>query len=129
MRWRDDVRTCKCGLMFIPKRERQRFCSSTCATKDRVTRHRSRYIEPTPTGVLYRRSRYRPPSLNLEAWATALRWFGQSGTFTTAQRRALSKAMTIHSHIMRMATYEDGYAKLPDCLDRRPKAQPLAKAA
>ena len=28
MSWRDEVRTCNCGLMFIPKRERQRFCSS-----------------------------------------------------------------------------------------------------
>ena len=122
MRWRDDVRTCKCGLMFIPKRERQRFCSSTCATKDRVTRHRSRYIEPTPT-VLPEKPLHAPQPLS--------GGLGDGSTMLWPQRDFHHGPTpgALQGDDYPLEYHEDGYPKLPDCLDRRPKAQPLAKAA
>ena len=64
--WRDDIRVCGCGDAYRPRREAQRHCSTKCGTRTRVTQHRTRYREPDPT-TRYLRSRYRPPSLNLEA--------------------------------------------------------------
>jgi hypothetical protein len=47
MTWRDQYRKCvlkDCRADFRPKREDQRFCCPRHAVKDRVARHRSRYI-------------------------------------------------------------------------------------
>ena len=51
MNWRDDIRKCvlkDCRADFRPKREDQRFCCARHAVKDRVARHRSRYIKSDP---------------------------------------------------------------------------------
>ena len=47
--WRNEVRTCACGMVFTPKRDKQWHCSAKCGTRARVTQHRTRYREETPT--------------------------------------------------------------------------------
>jgi hypothetical protein len=40
--WRHKNRTCGCGARFIPKREKQRHCSASCGSRDRMAKQRSR---------------------------------------------------------------------------------------
>jgi hypothetical protein len=62
--WRNEVRTCDCGERFRPKREKQQHCSAKCGTTARVSQHRIRYKEQTPT-VLPEKP-LQPHRLNLE---------------------------------------------------------------
>ena len=111
MTWRDQYRKCvlkDCRADFRPKREDQRFCCPSHAVKDRVTRHRSRYIE-TPLGVI----REKPLQAVLAAPTAsadhATPYFNPLGPTPGA----------LQKDDYQLEYYDDGYPKLPACLERR----------
>jgi hypothetical protein len=63
--WHNEVRTCACGMVFMPKREKQRHCSRRCRVADAVKRHEA--ITQTQPLLRCLRSRYRPHRVNLGA--------------------------------------------------------------
>ena len=95
MTWRDQYRKCvlkDCRADFRPKREDQRFCCPRHAVKDRVARHRSRYISGPRWS--YRRSRYSPYSRPLHAPQRFL----HRTSIRSVLRPEPSKATTISSN-------------------------------
>jgi hypothetical protein len=117
-KWRYEVRTCACGLMFTPKREKQRHCSAKCGTRTRVTQHRTRYRESDPTAI---------PEKPLQALQPQSEGLGDGPTMVWPERGPTPGALQGDDY--QLEYYEDGYPKLPACLDRRCKPKPLAQAA
>ena len=100
MNWRDQYRKCvlkDCRADFRPKREDQRFCCPRHAVKDRVARHRSRYINAPLTVVPEK------PLQAAQAYAPRQRRLRRI-SIRTVQRRGLSKATTISSNTTTTAT-------------------------
>lgn len=122
--WRTEIRTCACGMPFIPKREKQRHCSSKCGTKTRVSQHRTRYRKADPTVI---------PEKPLQAVSDALSSLSDGPTMVWPERPNMEGLNPDGSTpgalpgTYPLEYYEDGYPKLPACLDRRPIA--LAEAA
>ena len=101
MTWRNEFRTCTCGVEFTPKREGQRHCSATCrvaAHRRSVTKKRYTPVSEPPTGS-------RPPSTP---------YFNPHGPTPGA----------LQGDDVQVEYYEDGYPKQPACLDRRQKKNP-----
>lgn len=117
MTWRDEVRTCVCGIVFTPKRAQQRHCSAKCGTRARVTQHRTRYREEIPSVV--------------QALSDSPTGLGDGPTMVWPERdlHSGSTPRALQGDDVQLKYYEDGYPKLPACLDRRQKPEPLAEAA
>ena len=79
---------------------------------DAVARHRSDYKKPAPYHV-HLRSDYRPIS---DALWRPTDEFGNPRAFTDQTSRKL-----LQGDDYPLEYYEDGYPKLPACLDRRPR--------
>ena len=111
--------TCKrCGETFMPKRLAQVYCSRRCRVADAVARHRSDYTEALPSAV---------PEKRLQAVEPALTASDESSTPYFNPHGPTPGALQGDDY--QLEYYADGYPKLPACLDRRPKPEPLAEAA
>jgi hypothetical protein len=119
--WHNEIRTCECGQKFAPKREKQHHCSAKCGTRARVSQHRSRYKEADPIPL---------PEKPLQALQTQPRGLSDGFTMVWPERDThvwpTPGALQGDDYPL---DYEDGYPKLPACLDRRRKPEPLAEAA
>ena len=125
--WRNERRLCGCGKGFTPKRENQLHCSAKCGTRARVSQHRTRYSEADLTAL---------PEKPLQAPQTQPGGLSDSPTMVWPEKDPRhgtnpdgSTPGAIQGDDYPLEYYEDGYPKLPECLDRRPKPEPLAKAA
>ena len=111
MTWRDQYRKCvlkDCRADFRPKREDQRFCCPRHAVKDRVARHRSRYINAPLTVVPEKPLQLaKAPATRLAETATP--YFNPHGPTPWA----------LQGDDYQLEYYDDGYPRLPACLDRR----------
>ena len=103
----------RCSAEFEPIRKAQRYCSRKCRVADAVNRHRSE--------ITRRR---------LQAPSDAPAGFGDGPTMVWPERdfHAGPTPGALQGDDVELEYYEDGYPKLPACLDRRPKPR-LAEAA
>ena len=116
--WRNEIRTCDCGARFTPKREMQRHCSTKCGTRARVSQHRTRYMDADPV----------IPEKPLQATSDSPTGLGDGPTMVWREREyTVSPALS--GEDVQLQYYEDGYPKLPACLDRRRTPEPLAESA
>ena len=97
----------RCGEAFRSKRLLLIYCSRRCRVADAVARHRN-YFKNQPFTAWHLRSDYRSSAALLAAAAS------QSQGFTTNFTEVLN------GDDYPLDYYEDGYPKIPDCLDRRP---------
>jgi hypothetical protein len=120
--WRNEIRTCACGMVFIPKREKQRHCPAKCGTRARVTRHRSRYSGPELTAI---------PEKPLQAPQPQSEGFAEGPTMVWPERdfRQGPTPGALQGDDYPLTYDENGYPELPACLDRRRKPEPMAEAA
>ena len=106
--WRNEKRGCWCGETFRPKRQAQRHCSASCRdlAKKRLKRSGDTPLSDFPTGS------------------------GNGPTMVWPERNfhAGPSPGALQGNDYQLEYYEDGYPKLPACLDRRRKLA-LAKAA
>ncbi len=119
--WRNEIRTCGCGAGFAPKREKQRHCSALCpdAAKKRLKRSGDKTPNLTPVA--------RSGDTGLSEAPTPL---GDGPTMIWPERdtQPWPTPGALQGDDYPLEYYEDGYPKLPACLDRRPKPL-LAEAA
>ena len=121
--WRDEVRTCVCGERFLPKREAQAHCSSRC--RDAVKKRRKRSGDKTSFPIPVARSGDRGLS-------NAPSPLSDGSTMVWPSRDDHQIGPTpgaLQGDDYQLEYYLDGYPKLPACLDRRLKSEPLAEAA
>ena len=118
--WRAEVRTCPCGETFRPKREGQRFCSATCGSADRMSRKRSRNTTAEPIPTPRSRNRGLTPPLTGSEGHPENKW-GTEPTMVWPERDLAVEIPpgALHGDDVELEYYEDGYPKLPACLDRR----------
>ena len=108
--WRNEYRTCgNCRGEYRPQREAQSYCSPRCSSRARVARHRlrSRYID-APLTVLPEKPLQpaQPPATRVtEAPVPHFNPLGPT-----------PGALQGDDHPLEY--YDDGYPKLPACLDR-----------
>ena len=120
--WRHEWRKCHCGETFRPKREAQRFCSELCRDADK--KHRKRSGDKTATPARIPRSGDMP--------ATELPtgfWDGPTLVWPERDFHHGPTPGALQGDDYPLEYYEDGYPKLPACLDRRSMPEPLADAA
>jgi len=124
--WRNERRECGCGATFRPKRQAQRHCCSQCRVKDAMARYRSDNKNPDPTRI--------PRSDNTPA-SEAPTPFSNGSTMVWPESPSMrglnpdgSTPGALQGDDYGLDYFEDGYPKLPACLDRRPKLA-LAEAA
>jgi hypothetical protein len=110
--WRTSVRTCACGEWFKPKREKQLHCSRRCRVASAVHRHRSDYTVETPSTL---------PEKRLQAPQSQRGGLSDGPTMIWAERdtRHGPTPGALQGDDVELQYYEDGYPKLPACLDRR----------
>jgi hypothetical protein len=120
--WRNQSRLCGCGKGFQPKREGQRHCSASCrdAAKKRLKRSgdKSRPLTQLP------RSGDTPATSQSDGLS--------DGPTMVWPERDFHQSPTpgaLQGDDYPLDYYPDGYPKLPTCLDRRLKPEPLAEAA
>ena len=128
--WRGEVRTCACGTIFSPKREKQRHCSTRCRVADAVNRHRSDYTEADPTQL---------PEKRLQGLSDSPSAFSDGPTMVWPDDRTEhlehgsnpdgSTPGALQGDDYPLTYDGSGYPELPACLDRRPKPECLAEAA
>ena len=109
----------RCSTWFDPKRLAQVYCSRRCRVADAVSRHRSDYTKPDPTTGAEKR---------LQGVSQAPRALSDASTMVWAnrdERRGLTPR-ALQGDDVTLAYYEDGYPKLPVCLDRRQDRLELA---
>jgi hypothetical protein len=142
--WRKEYRKCdRCRGEYRPKRQAQSYCSREC--KRAAAYGRERFA----AGTKGRRRR------RLEAsdkpLATPLPGSVRNGVFSSIETVACKPTTgafdgptmvwperdfhagptpgALQGDDVTLEYYADGYPKLPACLDRRPKAEPMAEAA
>jgi hypothetical protein len=117
-----EIRTCACGQRFAPKREKQRHCSRKCRVALAVHRHRSDYTHAIPTAL---------PEKRLQAPQTQRGGLSDGPTMVWPERdsQVWPTPGALQGDDYPLEYYEDGYPKLPECLDRRRKPEALAEAA
>ena len=115
--WRNEIRTCACGMVFIPKREKQRHCPTKCGTRARVTQHRSRYSGPDEKPL-------QGPQPQSEGFAE-----GPTMVWPERDFRQGPTPGALQGDDYPLTYDENGYPELPACLDRRRKPEPMAEAA
>ena len=89
---------------------------------DAVKRHRSDYTDGDPTPL---------PEKRLQAPHTQTGGLGDGPTMIWPERdtQPWPTPGALQGDDYQLEYYEDGYPKLPACLDRRRKSEPLAEAA
>src|SRR6185437_8458252 len=110
----------RCSAEFKPIRVAQVYCSRKCRVADAVARHRSDYTKPDPTIGAEKRLRGVSDSPNALSDGSTVVWP------TTYDLRGPTPG-ALRGDDIELEYYEDGYPKLPACLDRRPIK--LAEAA
>src|SRR4030095_13726973 len=120
--WRNEIRNCACGVTFAPKRQKQRYCSTRCGTRARVTHHGSRYKEPDPAAL---------PENPSQDTRTQSMGLGDGPTMVWPERdsQVWPTPGALQGDEYQLDYYEAGYPKLPACLDQRREPEPLAEAA
>jgi hypothetical protein len=120
--WRTEIRICSCGARFTPKRVKQRHCSAKCGTRVRIVQHRTRYRERDLTPI---------PEKPLQAAQPQSGGLADGPTMGWPERRfhVGPTPGALQGEDVQLECYEDGYPKLPACLDRRLKPVWLAEAA
>ena len=121
-KWRNETRTCGCGVRFNPKREHQRHCSASC--RDLAKKRLKRSGDKTFTPTQLPRSGDTAPS----AAPTGLS-DGPTMVWPVQDFPHGPTPGALQGNDYPLEYYEDGYPKPPACLDRRPKPEPLAEAA
>ena len=106
----------RCSAWFEPKRFAQVYCSRRCRVADAVSRHRSDYARPDLTNIAEKRLQAPPPP-PVASDKPSTPYFNPHGPTPGA----------LQGDEATLEYYEDGYPKLPACLDRRPIK--LAEAA
>jgi hypothetical protein len=101
-----------CGKTFTKKRRKQRYCSTSCQVRDAMARHRNRQepITSSPPVLSTTEPITRPPAPLLgpqKAFQSASYGFGKRGD------------APLQGDDYPLEYYEDGFPKLPACLDRR----------
>jgi hypothetical protein len=113
MTWHDEVRTCLCGGLFLAKRETQAHCSSRC--RDAAKKRRKRSGDKTLPPISVARS-------GDTGLSDAPSPFSDGSTVVWPVRDELLHGPTpgaFQGDGYPLEYYEDGYPKLPACLDRR----------
>jgi hypothetical protein len=121
-----------CGRPFIATRPWQGYCSNTCANRDRQKRRRqaqkcrdSRPAVPSPT-----KCRDTVQATPLRPSAPILHVKNRSSTVAKPspaedlplKPSPLDSKPVLSGDDVELEYYEDGYPKIPACLDRRAKA-------
>ena len=112
-----------CGDAFRPRREAQRHCSTECRVKRAMeTYRRSDNKKPEATEA--------PRSDNTAA-SEAPAPLSDGPTMVWPERNFTQGPTpgALQGDDYPLEYYEDGYPKLPACLDRRRTPEPLAEAA
>ena len=119
--WRNEKRGCWCGETFRPKRQAQRHCSASC--RDLAKKRLKRSGDKAPNTIPVARSGDTP----LSDFPTGS---GNGPTMVWPERdtQPWPTPGALRGDDVQLEYYEDGYPKLPACLDRRRKLA-LAKAA
>jgi hypothetical protein len=120
--WRKQDRKCECGEMFIPKREKQAYCSKRCANA--ATKQRRRSGDMTPPLTMTPRSGDTPPTPHPDAseggstmvWPEDRARHPEHGSNPDG-----STPGALQGDDYPLTYDENGYPELPPCLDRRPK--------
>ena len=110
--WRDEVRTCTCGNRFALKREAQVYCSKRCANAATQRRKRSGDIGLAP--ILVARSGDTAVSEAPSPFCD-----GSTVVWPSRNEQRGPTPGALQGDDYRVEYYEDGYPKLPACLDRR----------
>jgi hypothetical protein len=110
--WRNEIRTCGCGARFTPKREKQRHCSVKCGTRVRVLQHRTRYRGSDLTALPEKPLQAPQPQSGGLADGPTMVW--PEGDLHVGLPPG-----ALQGDDVQLEYYEDGYPKLPACLDRR----------
>jgi hypothetical protein len=123
--WRNEVRTCDCGMVFIPKREKQRHCSEPC--RDRTKKRLKRSGDKDRPLTRLPRSGDTPATGQPDTF-----WDGPTMVWPEkANMEKLNPDGSTPGALpgnYPLEYYDDGHPKLPECLNRRPKPA-LEKAA
>src|SRR5262245_53408568 len=123
MDWKKEVRTCLCGSRFGPKREMQRHCSTKCRVKRAMeTYRRSDNGSPTLTQIP------RSDNTGVSDAPTALS-DGPTMVWPVRSDDPWPTPGALQGDDYPLEYSEDGYPKLPACLDRRWKPKLLEEAA
>jgi hypothetical protein len=111
--WRNEIRTCDCGDGFAPKREKQRHCSARCrdVAKKRLKRSGDKTTDPIPVA----RSGDTPTTNHPQGLGN-----GPTMVWTERDDKSWPTPTALQGDDYRLEYYEDGYPKLPACLNRRP---------
>src|SRR5262245_11583737 len=119
--WKTEQRICACGERFTPKREGQKHCSTRCRdlTKKRLKRSGDKALTLTPG-----------PRSGDKGSTSLPTGLGDGPTMVWPERddKPWPTPGALQGDDYPLEYYEDGYPKLPACLDRRPKPV-LANAA
>ena len=111
----------RCSVEFKPVRVAQIYCGRKCRVADAVARHRSDYTKPDPTPGAEKRLQGVSDSSSPLSDGSTVVWP------TTYDLHGPTPG-ALQGDDVTLEYYEDGYPKLPACLDRR-KVQLSAKAA
>lgn len=118
MTWKSEVRTCACGKRFKPRREAQRYCTARCRNTAVVRRKRSGDRTEDATGLA--RSGDTPVSKAPTGLADrpTMIWSEKDSRHGTNPDGSTPGALQGDDYQLKF--YEEGYPRLPTCLDRRP---------
>jgi hypothetical protein len=111
----------RCSAEFEPIRKAQLYCSRKCRVADAVDRHRSDYKKAGATPASEKR---------LQAPSDSPTGLSDGPTMVWPERdfHVGPTLGALQGDDVELEYYDDGYPKLPACLDRRPKPR-LAEAA
>jgi hypothetical protein len=112
MAWRDEIRTCACEERFAPKRAAQAHCSVRC--RDAANKRRKRSGDKTATPISIARS----GDMGLSDAPSALS-DGSKVVWPSRDEHHGTTPGALHGDDAQLEYYEDGYPKVPACLDRR----------
>jgi hypothetical protein len=133
MHWKQELRKCRCGESFRPKRESQRHCKERCRDLDK--KHRKRSGDKNAPLTQGPRSGDTPltdaPTGSVAHAEGKRGTLGDGPTMIWPERdpHVWPTPGALQGDDYPLEYYEDGYPKLPTCLDRRRKPEPLAEAA
>ena len=123
--WRKETRACACGEKFRLKRQAQTYCSERCRNKAVVSRRRSG--DKGRSLIPIARSGDMPSveSPNASQWLSG----GSTMVWPEPSYHRGPTPGAPQGDDYPLEHYEDGYPKLPVCLDRNAKPLLLAEAA
>ena len=122
-----DCKICGCGETFKPRRESQRYCSTKCGTRARVTQHRNRVTGSTPIAAQDRPLHGPHGERGGVSDGSTMVWPELPSAGSLNPNGSTPGALQGDDYPL---TYdENGYPELPPCLDRRRKPERAALAA